>query len=126
MARDVECKPPDLAVVMLPAEPVYCWPTPQEALPAWESRFFNDENGSRVGERLHRIIPHDVTQHIGIPPAAVKDPVHARCIGAPSCGRARSRGRSPIPTHPAPPDPRSEERRVGTERGSKVRNRWRP
>src|SRR3546814_11341083 len=56
MARDVECKPPDLAVVMLPAEPVYCWPTPQEALPAWESRFFNDENGSRVGERLHRLI----------------------------------------------------------------------
>src|SRR3546814_16708309 len=74
MARDVECKPPDLAVVMLPAEPVYCWPTPQEALPAWESRFFNDENGSRVGERLHRIIPPDVTQHIGIPPAAVKAP----------------------------------------------------
>jgi len=108
-------------LAILPAEPVYCRPTPQDAL-LEEAGLVDHQHRVRVGQRLQRVVAHDVAQRLRVPAATAEDgllpprPGVARRLGAHPAGLA------PLVTQqPIQKQPRRSRRPVLREQGPQAR-----
>src|SRR3954469_20912220 len=92
-------------LVILPAEPVYCRPTPQEAWPCLRKPVSVDHpHGLRGAERLDHVVAHHIAQSICVPVTAPQDG-----LLPPGAGIASGLGAHPAGLAPLGPEPPVQE-----------------
>src|SRR3954464_8782342 len=92
--------PPIWQLVILPAEPVYCRPTPQEAWPCFRKPVSSITSTASGGaERLDHVVAHHIAQSICVPVAAPQDG-----LLTPGAGIASGLGSHPAGLAPLGPE----------------------